>query len=256
MLSRRDKLVSHIKTQHPGSPIPPPSFIRNTENQKVSTHAHTNISFPCPFCEKILSRRDKLNKHIKNIHSELKIDGSGKLCPEQSDNKENIDSEQKTLISEDLVASTKPKMIKSKSKPTPCPFCSAVLSRTDKLTKHIEKKHPGKNYKPSTKSSKNDTVLKKKDGKKKRENAPKAWDLLWNSKEPVFVKFDFSKKLSKRKRKVSEITVDLNEFDDLSKSSEPEIKPQDHLSRLVNPPKQAKVPVKKKIQILEAFKYK
>ena len=249
MLSRRDKLVSHIKTQHPGSPIPPPSFTRNTEPQKVSAHAH----FPCPFCEKILSRRDKLNKHIKNIHSGLKIDGSGKFGSEISDDKENIDSEQNTPI-----ASTKPKMIKSKSKPTPCPFCSAVLSRTDKLTKHIEKKHPGKNCKPSTKASKSDTVLKKKDGKKKRENAPKAWDLLWNSKEPVFVKFDFSKKLSKRKRKVSEITVDLDndEFEDLSKSSEPDIKPQDHLSRLVNPPKPAKVPVKKKIQILEAFKYK
>jgi len=239
MLSRRDKLVNHIKTQHPGKPIPLASStvaaVGFTETKETFLK---HLPIPCPFCDKILSRRDKLNKHIKNIHLKQSVDNDYRNEPLLTSGKENASSESPIEKRKE----PKPTSPKKKAQPPPCPYCNAVLSRMDKLNKHIQKKHPGKHLKSEKckKQKKNEKVGTKE--KKKNNEVPfqTPWDLLWNSKEPVFVKFDFKKKLLKRQRTDSEVTVDFD-FEELVGS------------RLVRPPQS---PPRKKIQILEAVKYK
>ena len=64
---------------------------------------------------------------------------------------------------------------------------------------------------------------------------PTPWDLLWNSKEPVFVKFAFKKKSFKRQRTESELTVDFELEAKKSYVTPPPSSPQ--ITKLVNPPK-------------------
>ena len=80
----------------------------------------------CPPCGKVISRSDKLTEHIKTVYSDVKL---VKKCEVRILNqKENIDPEQLKLVS---------KYFKGKQ----CPYCQAVLSRTDKLNYHMRSKH-------------------------------------------------------------------------------------------------------------------
>jgi len=203
LLSRRDKLVNHIKTQHPGLLIPLASSTKETESAaditnlvtKVKENVLKHIPLPCPFCDKILSRRDKLNNHIKNVHVKQTEEF---VKPE--DEKENV-------VSESLLDKTNV-LPKKKPQPPPCPYCKALLSRMDKLRKHIEKKHPGKKSFNPKNPSQTVKEVKREVKRETKKVTQTPWDLLWNSKEPVFVKFDFNKKPCKRQRKDSKLTVE------------------------------------------------
>eukprot|EP00090_Calanus_glacialis_P047514 TRINITY_DN9909_c0_g1_i1.p1 TRINITY_DN9909_c0_g1~~TRINITY_DN9909_c0_g1_i1.p1 ORF type:complete len:321 (-),score=78.47 TRINITY_DN9909_c0_g1_i1:143-1054(-) len=277
MLSRRDKLINHIKTQHPGSPIPLASSTRVSEPAPGKENVLKHLPLPCPFCDKILSRRDKLNNHLKSAHSMTKYEKKQEEEIIFSDNEniasaDHLDDKPKVEAPSPSINSPKktpqpppsPNSPKKKRQPPPCPYCKAVLSRMDKLTKHIEKKHPGKKFtppklkKPSECAKKVKSVVKKevkslvkRDPKKVN---PTPWDLLWNSKEPVFVKFAFKKKSFKRQRTESESTIDFELETKKSYVTPPRSSPQ--ITKLVKPPKPGKSSPSSKIQILEAFKYK
>ena len=153
---------------------------------------------------------------------------------------------------------------KKKPQPPPCPYCKAVLSRMDKLRRHVEKKHPGKKFNPPKLKKLSESGKELKTGVKKKVKSvakkepkkvtPTPWDLLWNSKEPVFVKFAFKKKSFKRTRTVSELTIDFELEAKKSYVTPPPSSPQ--ITKLVKPPKPDKSPTKSKIQILEAVRYK
>jgi len=254
MLSRRDKLVQHIKTQHPGAVIPHPpgkKIEHQCETRKVdfecensldeaeAEHSkevakvevkenvlkHLPLPCPWPFCGKILSRRDKLNHHIKHVHMKNKdeekstkenvIEGLKNSTKDKSENpvEETENQTEKHLNSEKSPPSKQTP--KKKPQPPPCPFCKSRLSRMDKLRKHIERKHPGEKFElPKLKKLPGNGKKATKKVKKGKENKAiklvTPWELLWNSKEPVFVKFDFNKRPSKRARTESELTVELN----------------------------------------------
>jgi len=145
---------------------------------------------------------------------------------------------------------------KKKPLPPPCPYCKAVLSRMDKLTKHIERKHPGKKFNPP-KIKRPSECVKVVRSEVKREPIKVTrtpWDLLWNSSEPVFVKFSFKKKSFKRQRTDSELTIDFELEAKKSYVTPPPSSPQ--ITKLVKPPKPGKSPPRSKIQILEAVRYK
>merc|ERR1711915_521110 len=147
--------------------------------------------------------------------------------------KENIDPEQLKLVS---------KYFKGKQ----CPYCQSVLSRSDKLNYHMRSKH-FKQY--------SDWKMKKKkpshvDVKPSPIVSP--WELLWNTKEPVYVKFNFKKRFGRRQRSDSEISVDLTTENVTLPSSLPS---SPAIEKLLMPPK-PKTPPKSNIRILQAIKYK
>ena len=197
-----------------------------TENRSESK---TKVEVSCPLCGKVLSMSDKLTQHIKTVHSEAKL---VKKCEVRILNqKENIDPEQLKLV-------TKP--FKGKE----CPYCKAVLSRSDKLTYHMRSKHSKQYSKWRNKKPSHVGV------KSRQKVSP--WELLWNSKEPVYVKFNFKKRFVRRERSDSEISVDLtteNVTLPYTQSSSPAIE------KLLMPPK-PKTPPKSNIRILQAIKYK
>ena len=63
-------------------------------------------------------------------------------------NKENV-AEEKLDDKPEVVVSPTSLSSPKKVPQTPILHCKAVLSRMDKLRKHIEKKHPGKKFNPA-----------------------------------------------------------------------------------------------------------
>lgn len=171
ILSRKDKLNHHIKTQHPGGFVSK-SPIKLTKTKDVSETPPGRRSIdklagrsidklaPCPYCDKILSRTDKLNQHIKTQHTgcpsptKIKVEKTPKL-PTESKVK-------KKIVLEDI------------------PKRPALKNVAKKVVKD-----------PST-------II---------ENA---MEMAYTSADPVFVKLNFPKPLIGRKRQLSEDSIDLD----------------------------------------------
>jgi len=246
-LSRKNRLENHIKAIHLKKDNPEPSNIKEASsqaNKPVVSSCSLNGSnpeagaprrFECMFCGKFLSRNDKLEKHIDTIHMK---EGEFKPGPEP------VMKEKKGIMEVKEVKATKEGRVRNRSAPTPCPYCDAVLSRPDKLKHHIIHKHPGKQVpirvcSSPVKVDSASTAVVKMAGKSKLKTQESAkllttssskavksshasktedssyemdWKKLWSSGNLVYVKFNFTR-AKKRKRTDSEISFDLEELE-------------------------------------------
>ena len=141
----------HERTVHEG-------FKRSEKNKGGS---QTNSKLPkCTHCEKVFSRYDKLNNHIKNVHEgqndvSTEVENSEhtcKLCfmvlsrPDKLNNhmkkvhesEKNVHEEGKLIVTETTSSTSKPK---AHQKELVCVHCNMVLSRADTLKKHMKNVH-------------------------------------------------------------------------------------------------------------------
>jgi len=189
-----------------------------------TTPQRYDMPISCPYCDKILSRKDKLNAHIKKLHP-------NGLSGLQRSSK----SPAPIKVAPIKEASETPPRQRSTGKLAPCPYCDKILSRTDKLNEHIKTQHLGfpsptkikvekmTTPKPSTESKvKKKIVLEdipkrpivKKVAKRVVEDTStiieKAMEMAYTAEDPVFVKFSFPKPLIGRKRQNSEDSIDMD----------------------------------------------
>jgi len=120
-------LISHIKSKHPGKVVP-----SSPEKSERVLPAAPRL-FECTFCGKFLSRKNRLENHIKAIH--LKKDN-----PEPSNIKEVPSSQaNKPAVSSYSLNGSNPEA--GAPRRFECMFCGKFLSRNDKLEKHIDTIH-------------------------------------------------------------------------------------------------------------------
>ena len=117
----------------------------------------------CPFCERTLTRKENLMKHVERWHQgqQVKAIVKGSATPKSSkgikkEAKTNIQKDPKKLSIdsptvfvrsqiEESAELTKPKRVFAHVK---CPYCELTLSRYYNLKGHISSKHPGQDIPP------------------------------------------------------------------------------------------------------------
>ena len=96
----------------------------------------------------------------------------------------------------------------------PCLYCKVMLSGADKLKPHIKSKHPGKRVpklsveKVSSKKASSEEELNRRNVIKLQD----PWQILWGTKDLVYVKFNFRKPSDGRRRRArsdSDISVEM-----------------------------------------------
>ena len=117
----------HERTVHEGH--------KRSENSKRcrrggQTNSNSHNLPKCNYCEKVFSRYDKLNNHVRNVHE-------GKNVTVIHEDENNIHEEGKHIVTSETT-STKPK---SHHKELVCVHCNMVLSRADTLKKHLKNVH-------------------------------------------------------------------------------------------------------------------
>ena len=225
----------------------PKKSVKKDKSGEVKKKKRSNPT-PCPFCDLVLSRSDALKGHVISKHPGEKVPEKGVVNAVQSAQKK------KSIAKRDDKGdkkSSKPKKDqgagkKNRAKPTPCPHCPFIASRTDNLKPHILSKHPGKQVpvftpvRTKTKTEKSSKGADQKSAKvpkeksvkvadkksvkvadKKSAKVPKEksftadlpssvdWSSVWKAGSPVFVKFNFNKHNRKRKRTDSTASLDL-----------------------------------------------
>ena len=110
----------------------------------------------CPFCDRYLSRKEWLVKHVKSAHKGKKVEFihikkdklTGENIEEINYESDAYDSDVKVeeddVIEYDNDEEVTSIEIENSKVPVQCPFCNVVISRKNNFVKHVQRLHPGK----------------------------------------------------------------------------------------------------------------
>ena len=110
----------------------------------------------CPFCDRYLSRKEWLVKHVKSAHEGKKVEFihikkdklTGENIEEINYESDAYDSDVKVEEDDVIECDNDEEVtsieIENSKVPVQCPFCNVVISRKNNFVKHVQRLHPGK----------------------------------------------------------------------------------------------------------------
>ena len=247
VLSRRDKMILHVKSIHPDKEAPPTPVkaAKSKEDEskskkkksdkegatetkkakkkstsdkdhkegKKSEKKSDKVKIPCPYCGKLLSRRDKVYDHIKTVHPGSKLPNKikvEKVSEKGKKGKEKKKEKGKKKKEEKGDKGKEKKKEKGKGEKDKKKTKSKEKNSTEKTAKKIKKDKKGKQLTKAGKSKlKIQKVKKKILIQDSSQVLARAMKKVWSSSDPVYVKFRFTKP-AKRQRTDSEVSVELD----------------------------------------------